>query len=293
MRRSWLTIGLALVTASTSLVTAGCSDSGSDPTAITSHSPSGDAASPSELDLAWKAFEGVADRPPVRLEDVRLPGPPPGFSTADVQALADRLIELVERSTSPGLTEMSADDALQYVFATLPSPTLQNLREMMAGLQSEQKFAWQWSLASRYPPGATVGNVSYLDPQLSTKAVSSPSGEYLVVTLATLIRTDVTTRGSDEAHPVLIQRNISMSAFRPQAIDDDYWPAVGFSFKSYGADLCAGFRDNLVEPTTDLKTLRVMTSRLRQDLKVRNVSDGANMGEQTLTKIEKVLAGCG
>jgi hypothetical protein len=293
MRRSWLTIGLALVAASTSLLTAGCSDSGSDPTASTSHSPAEEAASSSELDLAWKAFEGVADRPPVRLEDARLPEPPTGFSTADVQALADQLIELVERSTSPDLTDMSADDALQYVFAALPSPTLQNLRETMADLQSNQKFAWQWSLASRYPPGATVGNARFLNPQLSTKAVSSPSGRYLVVTLATLIRTDVTTRGSDEAHPVLIQRNISMSAFRPQAIDDDYWPAVGFSFKTYGADLCAGFRDNLVEPTTDLKTLRGMTSRLRHDLKARNVSDGATMGEESLTKIEKVLAGCG
>ncbi len=240
--------------------------------------------------MAWSKLEKVAGSRSVDLADLTLPPAPDGFTDADVRALADRLIDLVHRSMASELSGMTADEAVDHVFAQLPAQTLVQLKDDVAANQTKLSFAWQWALASRFPNDAVVSDPRYLDGRLSAKSVRSSSGTYLSVELETHIASEVSI--GEDTRTVVLKRGLLINSFQPQGISEKTWPAVGFSSDVYGADLCLGFRSNIVAPAVNVRTVEKGVEDLREDLGRKAVSGAGTMSSEDFAFIKRQLASC-
>ncbi|ANH38666.1 hypothetical protein I601_2241 [Nocardioides dokdonensis FR1436] len=242
------------------------------------------------LDEARQEFSRLADRRAKPLDELKLPEAPDDFTVADVKVMTDLLIRLMQRSTDPALSDLPAAAAFDRVLSVLPGESVEQLRTNFEDTmsQGDVPFEWEGTVASRFPESVEVDDVAYLSPKLTARAETDPSGDYLSVSLNTLIRLDL----NGAAQPVVLSREFTLNSYAPQQMWTGYWPAVGVNWNSYGADPCAALKENFVIPTTDLRTLSRSAKKLKQDLKDRSHETDATMSKKNFASIEKTLSRC-
>jgi hypothetical protein len=271
------------------LTVSGCGGSAAE-----EHAAAGpvEVASVTPLDKARQGFNQVADRPTSPLDAVTLPVAPDGFTRADVEVMADLLLQLMKRSTDPELSAMTAEKAFDHVLAVLPKQSVNQLRRNLSYnvSRSDVPFETEGVLATRLPDGAILNDVAYLSPRLVADAANDDGQRYLEVSLQTFIRLDVTVDGV--RGPVIVGRQLALGSYRPQELNNGYWPGVGVNWSVYGADMCAAMTENLVTPATDVSTLRHDTKQLRRALQDRSVEIGGTMTKKDYDFIEKTLSRC-
>ncbi|MGY2703292.1 hypothetical protein [Nocardioides sp. HB32] len=262
---------LALALPALLSVTAACGNKATDPESESNAKPE------TALDQAWDNFEDVlATGNPTKLEDVKIPQAPTGYTKFDVAGLAAPLIMMMNRSTDPRLSRMTPDQAVDYVYLTVPKETVQSLRDGITGFTAS--LNWQSAIASRFPRNAQVGQPVFINPSFTaSRAVDDTSRPYLRLNLQTFIRTDVTVDGV--TRPTVVFRSLRLNSYSPQNIQDG-WPATAFEGSPYGLSYCHLYRqDGTVVPLTDVKYLEKDAKRLKNKLDAADTREGGETGE--------------
>lgn len=229
-------------------------------------------------------FRETVDRPAKPLTTNLGLKPPAGFTQADVDALARRAVSVLRRSTAPRLSNMSPDEAVDYVYAQQPTPTRFDFeRDAIAASQGRP---WQWLAASRFsktPSTAEVIRVAANVKKYSGRLDDGTPAPYLAVTVEAHLVQQVASPnqqtnegqsgGADPATvPIVSYRAVQASGFRPQG-GPDFWPSVRARTSPFGNDGCSLDEDTaLLVPSTDADVLREDLANLRSTLKNPSVS---------------------
>ncbi|WP_148076998.1 hypothetical protein [Nocardioides aurantiacus] len=229
-------------------------------------------------------FQETVDRPAKPLTTNLGLKAPAGFAQADVDALAQRAISVLRRSTAPTLSKMAPDEAVDYVYAQQPAPTRFDFeRDAIAGTQGRP---WQWLAASRFPETPcrakairVAANVKKYNGRLDD---GTPAPYLTVIVEAHLVQqvpipnreTDADEPGDTDPAtvPIVSYRAVLASGFRPRG-GPGFWPSVRTRTSPFGNDGCSLDEDTaLLVPSTDPDVLREDLANLKSTLRNPRVS---------------------
>lgn len=212
------------------------------------------------------------------------------FEQPDVDALANRALDVLRRSTNPRLSKLGPTDAVNFVYAHQFGETTFDFKTNASSLTGGHQ--WQWLAASRYKTTPSrpkilrvTGRVSHDTGQLDD-GTKTP---FLVVTIQAHIVQSIHTV-DDGTVPIVARRTVAASAFRPRG-GEQWWPEVLTRTTPFGNDGCALYSDSALVPATRPDELRRDLSDLEISLKSDIVvpedfggGDGSNQVRDYLAK---------
>lgn len=235
-----------------------------------------------------QSIEAIAPTQPVELNLDKLPKAPSGFTEAEVEASAERAIDLIRRGVSPDLEGKTPRAAFEYVFANQYSDTTEQAAQ--ASRTATGKYDWEWAWASLFETQpitpARFLALRWQVEVIPSELASGAKADLLQVTLSTAIEHRVpngTGTGSSVA-PIVVQRAVIINSFKPLG-GPDWWPAVGMQANPLFGGKCAPVNGSLLTPARRQATLNSDLRRLREymseptRINTRAVSDGGQIGD--------------
>lgn len=249
-----------LIPAVVLVLLAGCA-SASDP---------GDGAETSVTDsAAFTAF--VDDQPTVDLEDIDNPEPLDGFTQDEVDAFADKALNLLSRSISPDLQDRDPDAAVRTILRDELPDTRTEFREKARSQLAEDN--WHFLIATLPEPAPTEPpRVIDFTWKVDTINETRGDGETAPVLQVWAQAHVVHTFGQgDDRRLTVTRRHVAVAGFEPLG-GPAWWPSIGAATSTWGADDCRLIVDNELSPGND-DDLTGLRDSLESESIVPNPSD--------------------
>jgi hypothetical protein len=261
------------------LLLAGCSDNGDPGPAGPAETADAPKTAPTPTSAASSstitAVRAITGGEAVELTKADLPdSPPDGFNRAEVEALADRALDLARRGVSPALEGLSPADAFAYVFAGQYPRTTEAARDDSRAATGGYDWEWAWaSLFDKQPrTPARVLSARWTVESEPAKLGDGTSAPLLRVVLSVIFEHDVPVETTEDAagspgpvEPVLVKRSIVVQGYRPLG-GPAWWPAVGVQTEPLLGGKCAPVNGSLLTPTRNQKIIREDLQKLRTAL---------------------------
>lgn len=221
----------------------------------------------------WAQMRRVVERPAVPLRAPSDLKPIGEFTRADVDALADRAIDILKRSADPKLSRLNPSQAVNRVYANQYGSTTFEFKQ--DAIDTNRGYDWQWLAASRYPKEAglpTATKVLKVTGAVSTDTDRTATGErapFLTVTVQAHIAQTVTTKQYGRV-PIIVRRTVRASGFRPQG-GPEWWPSVMARTTPFGNTGCGLYRGAILDPLDDPDDLRRDLASLEDSLNTPGV----------------------
>lgn len=217
-------------------------------------------------------LEQITGRKTASLDLAELPAPPAGFNRQEVEAFAKRAIEVIERGIAPQLTDMTPEQAFDFVFATQYPETTELSRSSSATAAGRYDWEWAWASMFQSPPEkpATILAAHWQADTVSGTLSDGTSAPQLVLTLSATIQHLVPdpTEGSDgdvdaRLEPIVVQRNVIVRGFRPLG-GPDWWPGIGIQTDVLFGGKCALVNGSKLTVVRDQQILARDFKKLRR-----------------------------
>lgn len=237
----------------------------------------GDGAATASTEALWAEMRQVVDRPAVPLRAPANLKPAAGFDQADVDALADRTIDILRRSTDPNLSRLNPSEAINRVHANQYAPTTFEFKQ--DAIDNTVGYDRQWLAPSRYPKTAgtpTAPKVLKVTGAVTTDTDEIDAGEqapFLTFTVQAHIAQTVTSKEYGRV-PIVVRRTVRASGFRPRG-GPEWWPSVMARTAPFGNTACGLFEGAILDPLDNAGDLREDLANLNDSLDTRGVVPGA------------------
>lgn len=230
---------------------------------------------------------------PVRLDATGLPKKPPrGFTAAQVDVLADQLLDVMERGISAEVATMRPGQAAAYVLKNQYPGTVRAIKQ--AGERVSGKYDWEFALASLFqaapPTPSRVLKLHWSTASRPGRYGDGTPARILEASLRAMVRHDVVT-GSGKTQPVVVMRTLTMTSYDPLG-GPRFWAATAASVTAYGDDDCQAANDAQLRPSNDTVQLRRDLYDLKKALRDDDL-DGPTTGSDPEDFQRSVKKRCG
>jgi len=202
----------------------------------------------SPIEAVSNSYAKATDLPGVELDPATRPAPPKGFTDGDMDALAERLVDMATRGLSQNVVDAATDeDAYDYVMENQYADTKTEFAKAVA--QSAEAGPWVWTIADRFPKETqNVGAPKILQSSWETETRTA-NGKPLVTLRLQMIATREF-KSDVGLKTIATRRTISLAGFDPDG-GEGYWPSMGAYTTYYGVDDCQAAFDGVIAPAAD------------------------------------------
>ena len=275
------------------LIASGCTSNDTDgpasPDSTAPHAASGSATA----DPTTAAIAAMTKGAPVALTLSDLPNPPPGFSQQELQAFADRAIDITERGSSAEVATMTPTQAFDFVFDGQFEATKQAAADGSRAAAGTYDWEWAWAslsemtpiqpariLDARWQVSTVPGKLADGTPSRQLQVVLSTAIEHFISRGPTKEGDDRADQAEQQVRPIVVKRSIIVRGFKPLG-GAEWWPAIGVQTTPFFGGKCAPVNGSVLTPSDDPSVLQEDLKKLEAYLDDRDDIDAGASSNST------------